>query len=53
MGATNFSQYGFGRTMGEAFRSAHDAATYENGHGGYSGSLAEKHGAVEFTPPPA
>lgn len=51
MGATNFTQYGFGQTMGEAFRSAHDAAAWEYGHGGYSGSLAEKHGAVEFVLP--
>lgn len=30
----------------EAFQEARDQAAFENGHGGYTGSLAEKHGFI-------
>lgn len=31
-----------GKTAAEAFRSAVEEAQYEHGHGGYSGTIAEK-----------
>jgi hypothetical protein len=30
----------------EAFRKCKDSASYENGHGGYTGTIAEKHGFI-------
>lgn len=42
MGATTFSHYSVGTTVQEAFSAAHDAATHEYGHGGYSGTISEK-----------
>lgn len=52
MGATTFESVGQGVDLDAAFRNAHDSATYEYGHGGYSGTLAEKPGAVLFALPP-
>lgn len=52
MGACDFTQVAFGKTASEAFDRAHNQATYMHGHGGYSGTLAEKHGFVEFALPP-
>lgn len=46
MGGCNFEQFQRGSDLKEAFSKAHDAAAWEHGHGGYSGSLAEKPGAV-------
>lgn len=46
MGASTFYEYGSGPTAKKAFRSAVDESQYENGHGGYSGSLAEKQSFV-------
>lgn len=42
MGGTTFEDYGYGKTPEEAFRSAVADAIYEVGHGGYSGTIAEK-----------
>jgi len=42
MGADTFEQRGRGKTAKEAFHSAVEEAAYEYGHGGYTGSLAEK-----------
>lgn len=42
MGATNFACIGRGKDAKEAFSSARDDALYEFGHGGYTGSIAEK-----------
>ena len=42
MGAQTFKQVGRGTTAKEAFSEAREEASYENGHGGYTGSLAEK-----------
>lgn len=42
MGADTFYQYGNGDTAEQAFQNAYEDACYEYGHGGYSGSLAEK-----------
>jgi hypothetical protein len=42
MGANTFSVFIHGTNADDAFRAAHDDATYERGHGGYSGTIAEK-----------
>lgn len=42
MGATNFDHASFGKDADEAFRKAVDEAAWENGHGGYTGTIAEK-----------
>jgi len=51
MGGNTFYQIGKGRTVEEAFRNAVEQAQYENGHGGYTGTLAEKHSYVVITLP--
>lgn len=51
MGATNFETTATGKTLAEAFRNAVDDARYWHGHGGYSGTIAEKPGATEFYVP--
>jgi len=43
MGADVFFQDGKGATAKEAFNDARDQAAWEHGHGGYTGSLAEKY----------
>jgi hypothetical protein len=52
MGACDFSQVGVGKTAQEAFSRAHELAQWEHGHGGYSGTLAEKGSFVLFKIPP-
>jgi len=42
MGAAVFYQEGRGKSAKEAFQAARDDAAWERGHGGYTGSLAEK-----------
>jgi len=44
MGATNFACIGKGKDAKEAFSNARSEALYEYGHGGYTGSIAEKDG---------
>jgi hypothetical protein len=51
MGAANFYTEATGSTAAEAFRDATDAAAYEYGHGGYTGTIAEKHSYIEYAPP--
>lgn len=51
MGAQQFQQDGEDKTVDEAFRNAKDQALYDYGHWGYTGSLAEKPGYVEFVLP--
>lgn len=51
MGGTTFEVVGKGRTVREAFDQAHEAALWEHGHGGYSGTIAEKGEWVEFPLP--
>ena len=46
MGAEDFSDVARGKDAQEAFRSAVEEAQYEYGHGGYTGSIAEKHGFI-------
>jgi hypothetical protein len=42
MGATNFATAADGATVSEAFQTARTEAQYEYGHGGYTGTIAEK-----------
>lgn len=42
MGACTFTHTAKGKTAQEAFNSATDDARYEHGHGGYTGTIAEK-----------
>lgn len=42
MGATTFTNVASGATAQEAFRATVDTAAWEHGHGGYSGTIAEK-----------
>lgn len=48
MGATDFQTYAYGKTAQEAFRAAQEHARYEYGHGGYTGTIAEKRGFIHF-----
>jgi hypothetical protein len=43
MGANTFEDYAWGKTPQEAFQSAVEDAQHECGHGGYTGTIAEKH----------
>jgi len=45
MGGQEFYEMATGASMGEAFTKAFDQAQWEYGHGGYTGSIAEKPGA--------
>jgi hypothetical protein len=51
MGGTTFEQRGSGKTAREAFDKAVSQAKHDHGHGGYSGTLAEKHSFVEIKVP--
>ena len=51
MGASEFFTTGKGKTATEAFKTARAQAQYDHGHGGYTGSLAEKHEFVEIPLP--
>ena len=51
MGGNTFSQVGKGKTATEAFISAVKEAQHQYGHGGYTGTLAEKHEFTMITPP--
>ncbi len=51
MGAQDFSSSARGKTAKEAFRTAREDAKYESGHGGYTGTIAEKHDFKLFTLP--
>jgi hypothetical protein len=42
MGAETFETFGYGKTAQEAFSVARKDAQYEHGHGGYTGTIAEK-----------
>ena len=50
MGASEFITRGRGKTAAEAFRAAVEEARYEDGHGGYTGTIAEKHEFKIVTP---
>lgn len=51
MGATNFETTATGKTAREAFLNAVNEAHYWHGHGGYTGTIAEKPGFIEFAVP--
>jgi hypothetical protein len=52
MGGCEFECSGKGRSAAEVFRSLRDSASYECGHGGYTGTIAEKPG-FSIVPPPS
>lgn len=49
MGAYEFTTVADGATAREAFNRAVDDALYESGHGGYTGTIAEKGSFVVFS----
>jgi hypothetical protein len=51
MGATTFANVGRGATAQDAFGGLVSSARYEYGHGGYTGTIAEKQGFTEFPVP--
>lgn len=51
MGATTFFTRASGKTARDAFAAARSEAAYEYGHGGYTGSIAEKHSFTMLTVP--
>lgn len=53
MGACTFTDVAKGSTAKEAFENATSDARYEHGHGGYTGTIAEKHSftIIPFTSP--
>ena len=51
MGATNYVTVARGKNAKEAFESAHEQAQWEHGHGGYTGTIAEKGSFVLFQRP--
>lgn len=51
MGADNFSTAAFGKTPKEAFSAARERAQHNSGHGGYTGTIAEKHDFVHVPLP--
>ena len=46
MGGTTFETYAKGDSVSAAFEEARRQASFENGHGGYTGTIAEKDGYV-------
>lgn len=48
MGATDFTDIGNGSSAAEAFRSLVEAALHVHGHGGYTGTIAEKDGFATY-----
>jgi len=49
MGAVNFEVIAYTENAREAFRNAVERARWEYGHGGYTGTIAEKDGFVDFS----
>ena len=52
MGANTFYIVTKGKNAAEAFRKAADDARYEHGHGGYTGTIAEKYEFVMMSSNP-
>lgn len=52
MGACDFEDFGYGKNVGEVFARCRDDAAWEHGHGGYTGTIAEKHDYVLIDLPP-
>ena len=51
MGASEFINVAEGKTADAAFKKLVEQAQWENGHGGYSGTIAEKRSIAEFSRP--
>lgn len=51
MGASFDDRLGTGTDAADAFRSARDDAAWQHGHGGYTGTIAEKHDFALITLP--
>ena len=51
MGATNYITVSKGKNAKEAFESARSQAQWDYGHGGYTGTIAEKDSFVQFQRP--
>lgn len=51
MGAESFITKAAGKTAAEAFSAAAEQARWEHGHGGYTGTIAEKHEFVMIDVP--
>jgi hypothetical protein len=51
MGGSEYRNFGKGKTAKAAFDRLVEQAQWENGHGGYSGTIAEKGSCVEFKRP--
>ena len=51
MGACTFYTQASGQTASKAFSSAVDSALWYSGHGGYTGTIAEKDEFVQITVP--
>lgn len=51
MGATTFRHLAKGSTAQEAFANAVSEARYERGHGGYTGTIAEKSSFIKIELP--
>lgn len=51
MGAEQFNHIAKGESMTQAFNNAREEAFYWEGHGGYTGSIAEKHGFIRVDLP--
>lgn len=51
MGAESFISYAKGKTAKEAFHAACEQAAWEDGHGGYTGTIAEKSSFVLIPTP--
>ena len=51
MGGSEYRNFGKGKTAKAAFDKLVEKAQWENGHGGYSGTIAEKRSMVEFQRP--
>jgi len=53
MGGQDFSKFYIGKLSPEdAFRELKESAAYEDGHGGYTGTIAEKDGFIMKEYPP-
>lgn len=51
MGGCDFTNFGKGATAQEAFSALRDRAQHEDGHGGYTGTIAEKHSFIMISSP--
>lgn len=51
MGAQSFTHKAYGENAKQAFRTAKEEASYRHGHGGYTGTIAEKHEFVMIEVP--